>query len=322
MYALLTALLFSLAVAQEKVFPASGDNGEAGGIFGLGKGGIGKLNEINSKGAGIAAKGSEAPRPGRAMTNGGSGPFKAGYVTDASLPSHTIYAPKTPPTVKMPVIVWGNGGCIPNGVMFEDFLTEIASYGYLIVATGGASKGLSGLASMLNMKQTKISDLKASIDWVTKGSGKKYGDIDVSKLAVAGQSCGGLEAYATSYHDDRVKRTVLFNSGVIDAEKRYLLKELKAPVAYFLGGPKDVAYANGEADYPLLPAGLPAVKCSLDSGHMGTYMSTGGGKFGKAAVAYFEWQFRDDPKAKLKFTDPNSEGSLVKDHWNVTMKGY
>jgi hypothetical protein len=77
-----------------------------------------------------------------------------------------------------------------------------------------------------------------------------------------------------------VKRTVLFNSGVIDAEKRYLLKELKAPVAFFLGGPKDVAYPNvrspsvrsmlikkkGEADYPLLPAGLPAVKCSLDSG--------------------------------------------------------
>jgi len=313
-------------VAQDKVFPARGDNGEVGGIFGLGKGGLPKLNEINSKGAGIAATGPEAPRAGRAMTNGGSGPYNAGYVTDESLPNHTIYAPKTPPNVKMPVIVWGNGGCFSSGVMFADFLTEIASYGYLILANGNAPKaskgGLSSLASMLGGKQTKISDLTASIDWATKGSGKKYGDIDVSKLAVAGQSCGGLEAYSTSYHDDRVKRTVLFNSGVIDAEKRYLLKELKAPVAYFLGGPKDVAYANGEADYPLLPAGLPAVKCSLDSGHMGTYMATGGGKFGKAAVAYFEWQFRDDAKSKLKFTDPKSEGSLVKDNWNVTMKGY
>ena len=55
---------------------------------------------------------------------------------------------------------------------------------------------------------------------------------------------------------------------------------------------------------------------------MGTYGSTGGGKFGKAAVAYFEWQFRGDPVAKKKFTDPSSEGSLVKDNWNVTMKGY
>jgi hypothetical protein len=55
---------------------------------------------------------------------------------------------------------------------------------------------------------------------------------------------------------------------------------------------------------------------------MGTYGSTGGGKFGKAAVAYFEWQFRDDLVAKKKFIYPDSEGSLVKDHWNVTMKGY
>lgn len=131
-----------------------------------------------------------------------------------------------------------------------------------------------------------------------------------------------LSAYSTTYHDDRVKLTVLFNSGVIDSAKKYLLKELKAPVAYFLGGPLDIAYPNGESDYPLLPEGLPSVKVSLDSGHMGTYGSTGGGKFGKAAVAFFEWQFRGDAKAKAKFTDPASEGSLVKDNWNVTMKGF
>jgi hypothetical protein len=55
---------------------------------------------------------------------------------------------------------------------------------------------------------------------------------------------------------------------------------------------------------------------------MGTYNAASGGKFGKAAVAYFQWQFRGDEKAKLKFMDPNSEGSLVKDNWNVTYKGY
>jgi hypothetical protein len=38
--------------------------------------------------------------------------------------------------------------------------------------------------------------------------------------------------------------TILFNSGVIDDRKAYLLKELKAPIAYFIGGPKDIAYAN------------------------------------------------------------------------------
>ena len=55
---------------------------------------------------------------------------------------------------------------------------------------------------------------------------------------------------------------------------------------------------------------------------MGTYGTTGGGKFGKAAVAYFEWQFRDDPKAKRMFMEPSSEGSLLKDNWTVNLKNY
>jgi hypothetical protein len=36
-----------------------------------------------------------------------------------------------------------------------------------------------------------------SIDWVHKGGAKKYGDIDVDKIAASGQSCGALEAYAS-----------------------------------------------------------------------------------------------------------------------------
>jgi hypothetical protein len=31
------------------------------------------------------------------------------------------------------------------------------------------------------------------VDWVMKGSAAKYGDIDTSKIATAGQSCGGLQ---------------------------------------------------------------------------------------------------------------------------------
>jgi hypothetical protein len=203
MYALAVGIIFSLALAQEKSFPAKGDNGEVGGIFGLGKGGIPKLN-TSPTGPSVAAKGSEAPKPGPRLTNGGSGPYKAGYVSDTTLPKHTIYAPKTPPSVKMPVIVWGNGGCFSSGTMFEDFLTEIASYGYLILANGNAPKRskasdpladtLASLGSLMTGSQTKVSMLTDSIDWVTKGNGKKYGDIDTSKIAVAGQSCGGLEA--------------------------------------------------------------------------------------------------------------------------------
>jgi hypothetical protein len=245
-----------LALAQGQNFPEKGDNGEVGGIFGIGAGGgLPKLGGASSGAKGgpsLNAQGSEFPKPGPRLTNGGSGPYKAAFVADASLPNHTIYAPIVPPpaNVKLPVIVWGNGGCMAAGTMMADFLTEISSYGYLILANGKpgvattGSSPLAGLTNAMGAGQTKVSMLTDSIDWVIKRNGAKYGNIDTTKIAAAGQSCGGLEAYSTSYHNDRVKLTVLFNSGVIDEKKTYLLKELKAPVGYFLGGPLDVAYPN------------------------------------------------------------------------------
>jgi hypothetical protein len=59
------------------------------------------------------------------------------------------------------------------------------------------------------------------------------------------------------------------NSGVIDKSKKCFLKELKSPVAMFLGGPCDVANMNGITDYDLLKT--DKLKVHLDSGHSGTY---------------------------------------------------
>jgi hypothetical protein len=70
-------------------------------------------------------------------------------------------------------------------------------------------------------------------------------------------------------------------------------------------------------DYALLNAGLPKLRVNLDTGHGGTYGATNGGKFGKAAVAYLEWQWRNNATAKSVILDPNSANSLVKDKWVV-----
>jgi hypothetical protein len=69
-----------------------------------------------------------------------------------------------------------------------------------------------------------------------------------------------------------------------------------------------------------LPKGLASVKSNLDSGHGGTYATPGGGKFGKAIVAYLRWQFQGDEASKKLFLDPNS--SLVTDGWNITSKNW
>lgn len=283
----------------------------------------------------------------------GTGPYPAGYRTDPTLPGHTIYAPKTPPSgIKIPVIVWGNGGCLDSGTFFQNFLTEIASHGFLILANGAPAPGgqlpasnlLAGLASGFGgivkgaTLISSVSEQARSIDWATTGGAGngKYGDVDASKLAVAGQSCGGLESYSASYKEDRVKLTVLFDSGILSESKLPLLKELKAPVSYFLGGPKDIAYSQGERDYVNLPAGMPSVKCNIDAGHMGrlsqvrgdveltvagTYMSLNGGTFGKAATAFFKWQLKGDAEAKKWFLDP-ANSPLTKEGWECVSKGY
>lgn len=47
-----------------------------------------------------------------------------------------------------------------------------------------------------------------------------------------------------AYHDDRVKFIMMFNIGIFQDNRRYLLAEIKVPVAYFLGGSKDLGYAG------------------------------------------------------------------------------
>jgi hypothetical protein len=173
--------------------PTNRDNGDMGGIFGIGaSASIGTIPP-NVLG-GLMATGSESPKTGFTPVQevaGGTGPYKAAYAADPTLPNHTIYAPKAPPEgIKMPVMVFGNGLCLNMGNMYPNLLTEIASYGYLVIANG-PPKGGSGYA--------KVTQMTESIDWAMKEEGtKKYGTIDTQKIAVSGQSCGGLEAYSAS----------------------------------------------------------------------------------------------------------------------------
>lgn len=69
----------------------------------------------------------------------GSGPYKAIMEMDPGLPGHTIYRPDDLSALNgtsLPIVVWGNGACANAGNFFAPFLTEISSYGYLVVALG------------------------------------------------------------------------------------------------------------------------------------------------------------------------------------------
>ena len=69
----------------------------------------------------------------------GTGPFPAILEQDPSLMSHTVYRPQDLSKLqgrKLPIIAWGNGACVNNGLAHRNFLMEIASHGFLAIAIG------------------------------------------------------------------------------------------------------------------------------------------------------------------------------------------
>jgi hypothetical protein len=65
-----------------------------------------------------------------------TGPSAVVIEHDQSLATHTIYRPANLGNTKHGVVVWGEGGCAKNGLTFPEFLTELASHGFVILADG------------------------------------------------------------------------------------------------------------------------------------------------------------------------------------------
>jgi hypothetical protein len=75
-----------------------------------------------------------------------TGPYDVVVEHAPGLASHTLYRPRELSMDKHPVLVWGEGGCANNGLMFPEYLSEIASHGFVIIADGppgalGAGEG-------------------------------------------------------------------------------------------------------------------------------------------------------------------------------------
>ena len=75
------------------------------------------------------------------IEDGGTGPWKSVAVGDAGLPTHTIYRPQdlkayVQENGKIPVLLYANGACANNNLEMSRLLSEVASYGYLVLAIG------------------------------------------------------------------------------------------------------------------------------------------------------------------------------------------
>lgn len=256
------------------------------------------------------------------------GPHPVAIEADPGLTSHTIYRPQDlsgfPGKARLPIIAWGNGACSNAGLLFANFLGQVASHGYLVIASGPKDAVLPAFASQragqaaqsagtIPAGRTQDQDLIKAIDWAIAENSREgspyFGRLDPERVAVMGQSCGGLQATAVA-GDPRISTVVIWNSGVFnapDGAARSLsgatkdsLKAFHAPVAYFLGGPADIAYANGKDDFERV-SGVPAFFGSINSGHGGTFNHPGAGWFGEVAVKWLDWRLKDDAEAGRYF---------------------
>ena len=119
----------------------------------------------------------------RIVENGGSGPFKAVMKTEPTLAAHTIFVPQdlAPFSDKnpLPVLVWGNGACANSPFEHVNFLNEIASHGYIVVATGYMPKEGERYRGAMSTTEQQLE----SMDWVIAQNADKnspyYKKIDV-----------------------------------------------------------------------------------------------------------------------------------------------
>lgn len=276
----------------------------------------------------------------------GTGRYPAIKRVDSRFPDHVIYRPADLGRMgrqRLPIVLWGNGGCARDGASGRHHLLEIASHGYLAIAPGPI---MSGPGSPPPEKrpvpapfdpgnrpppETVWQDVLAGLDLAIKANADPvspyYQRLDTTQVAVAGHSCGGLQALNVAMADKRVKTVILHNSGIFikspfpipDAMPKSALTKITQTILYLLGGPADIAYENGMDDYRRL-SGVPAAVANIGRGHQATFAETNGGAVAQVAVDWLDWRLKHDVIAARRFTGKNC--GLCSDHeWTYQHKG-
>ncbi len=235
---------------------------------------------------------------------------------DATLPTHTIYRPAELRNAnRLPVVVWENGACANSNRIYEPFLTRLASAGYFVIAKGPVTNPpvyedtllpLPATSPLLDpdppleppapagktdaeptgfdtIIDTAVGLMKSAVDWAQEADsnpqGPYYGKLDLSSIASAGYSCGGVTAIAAAARDSRFRTVLGYNTSSsaaagLSQPRRAALLGLKVPVAWIMGGTSDVAYPGFQSDWAMRFE-VPAFQAEhLYAGHVGFWRST------------------------------------------------
>ena len=284
----------------------------------------------------------------------GSGPYKATMVAEPALPEHLVYAPADLAPFaarKLPVVIWGNGSCLYAGNRYRQFLTEIASHGYLVVTGGpmggveqevgpqsnpvtraqGAADARPPQANAANApgapaKRVTVPLLKQAIDWAVKqnSEGPFQNKLDLGHIVVMGHSCGGGLAIQLATEDTRVNGLGIWFSGAglvgAGGNDPASLQKIKGPILIITGDEKnDIAYGSGKSTFAAISHTPIFYGWQDELQHIASFGAKNGGDVGVIAWNWLEWTTRNDANAARMFKGVNC--SLCKDaSWHIQKK--
>ena len=188
------------------------------------------------------------------VEEGGTGPYKAVMQEVQSLEAHTLFLPSDLSSFgsanPLPLLVWGNGACTNSPWEHFKFLNEIASHGYLVIATGYFPEEEEPYRGPMSTPEQQTQSINWAIAQNRDPHSPLYQKVDEHAICASGMSCGGLQ---TLYNcaDTRITLLMICNSGLfIDPSiampnmpmpgKDQLLR-IHTPVLYMLGGESDIA---------------------------------------------------------------------------------
>jgi hypothetical protein len=236
------------------------------------------------------------------------GPYAVVSEAAFGAPGLHVYRPADlsafPARDTLPVMAWGNGGCAIDSTRYGEFLSTIASHGFLVISTVPVEGGARTATSEL---------LGTALDWADaeaqRAGSPLNGKIATNQMSVMGQSCGGFMSIELGA-DPRVGTIGVFNSGLQPPDgppapgaraTTDALVDLHGPVLFINGGEVDFMLEPSKDNYGRID-GLPAFYGARDNaGHTATVFHPGGGEFANVASNWLRYIFKGDREAAKMF---------------------
>jgi hypothetical protein len=247
-------------------------------------------------------------------------------------PRHIVFRPADlsafPGDDRLPVVVWGNGGCSTDSSPYAGFLTTIASHGFLVLAIAHVEgEDLFSIGESGPTYEQFTSPFLAAFDWAEAESARVgsplRGKVAADGMAAMGlSSCGGLAVILGA--DPRVDTVGVFNGSGLgsirlnnDATTVHV-DRLHGPVLLVYGVESPMMASSAESFEAIdnVPVFYGARR---NAGHMLSMDHPGGGEFANVASSWLKWTLKRDAEAGAMFVGERC-GLCTDANWEVRFK--